>query len=78
MPILTKQNLSAGFTSQIQVQIPKPEIFAYPEKVLQFGTGVLLRGLCDYYIHKANQQGIFKGRVVLVKSTDRPGADAFT
>jgi tagaturonate reductase len=78
MPILTKENLSAGFTSKIQVQIPKPEIFAYPEKVLQFGTGVLLRGLCDYYIHKANQQGIFKGRVVLVKSTDRPGADAFT
>jgi tagaturonate reductase len=78
MPILTKQNISAGFTSKIAVQIPKPEIFDYPEKVLQFGTGVLLRGLCDYYIHKANQQGIFKGRVVLVKSTDRPGADAFT
>ena len=78
MPILTKQNISAGFTSKIPVQIPKPEIFAYPEKVLQFGTGVLLRGLCDYYIHKANQQGIFQGRVVLVKSTDRPGADAFT
>lgn len=78
MPILTKQNLASGFTSNIPVQLPKPEVFAYPEKVLQFGTGVLLRGLCDYYIHKANQQGIFKGRVVLVKSTDRPGADAFT
>ncbi len=78
MPILTKQNLASGFTSNIPVQLPKQEVFAYPEKVLQFGTGVLLRGLCDYYIHKANQQGIFKGRVVLVKSTDRPGADAFT
>ena len=40
-----------------------------PEKVLQFGTGVLLRGLPDYYIDKANKQGIFNGRVVVVKST---------
>lgn len=78
MPILNKQNLASGFTSTIPVQLPKQEIFSYPEKVLQFGTGVLLRGLCDYYIDKANRQGIFKGRVVLVKSTDRPGADAFT
>lgn len=78
MPILSKQNLADGFTSTIPVQLPKQEVFSYPEKVLQFGTGVLLRGLCDYYIDKANRQGIFKGRVVLVKSTDRPGADAFT
>jgi tagaturonate reductase len=78
MPILSKQNFAAGFTSTIPVQLPKQEVFSYPEKVLQFGTGVLLRGLCDYYIDKANRQGIFKGRVVLVKSTDRPGADAFT
>lgn len=46
--------------------------FAFPEKVLQFGTGVLLRGLVDYLIDKANKQGIFEGRVVIVKST--PGA----
>jgi tagaturonate reductase len=78
MPILSKQNLAAGFTSTILVQLPNQDVFSYPEKVLQFGTGVLLRGLCDYYIDKANRQGIFKGRVVLVKSTDRPGADAFT
>jgi tagaturonate reductase len=78
MPILSKQNLAVGFTSTIPVQFPKQEVFSYPEKVLQFGTGVLLRGLCDYYIDKANRQGVFKGRVVLVKSTDRPGADAFT
>lgn len=78
MPILSKQNLADGFTSTIPVQLPKQEVFSYPEKVLQFGTGVLLRGLCDYYIDKANRKGIFKGRVVLVKSTDRPGADAFT
>lgn len=46
------------------------EIFTYPEKILQFGTGVLLRGLVDYLVDQANRQGIFKGRVVVVKSTD--------
>lgn len=40
-----------------------------PEKILQFGTGVLLRGLCDYFVHTANQQGIFNGKIVIVKST---------
>jgi tagaturonate reductase len=40
-----------------------------PEKVLQFGTGVLLRGLPDYYIDKANKQGVFNGKIVVIKST---------
>lgn len=48
-----------------------------PEKVLQFGTGVLLRGLPDYFIDKANKAGIFNGRIVVVKSTDKGGTDAF-
>jgi tagaturonate reductase len=52
-------------------------LFDLPEKVLQFGTGVLLRGLPDYYIDKANKQGIFNGRIVVVKSTDSGGTDAF-
>jgi tagaturonate reductase len=51
-------------------EIPSEELFELPEKVLQFGTGVLLRGLPDYFIDKANKQGIFNGRVVVVKSTD--------
>src|SRR5690349_5021748 len=50
--------------------IPDEKIFELPEKVLQFGTGVLLRALPDYFIDKANKQGIFNGRVVIVKSTD--------
>ena len=45
------------------------EQLALPEKVLQFGTGVLLRALPDYYIEHANQNGRFNGRVVMVKST---------
>jgi tagaturonate reductase len=54
-----------------------PSLTQLPEKVLQFGTGVLLRGLCDYFIDKANKEGIFNGRIVVVKSTDSGGADTF-
>jgi tagaturonate reductase len=52
------------------ITLPPVHIFELPEKVLQFGTGVLLRGLTDYYIDKANRAGIFNGRIVVVKSTD--------
>jgi tagaturonate reductase len=52
-------------------------LFALPEKVVQFGTGVLLRGLPDYFIDKANKQGVFNGRIVVVKSTDQGGTDAY-
>ena len=61
------------FTSQ---KVPTA-IFELPEKVLQFGTGVLLRGLPDYFIDKANKQGIFNGRIVVVKSTNGGDATAF-
>lgn len=53
------------------------EKFDLTERVLQFGTGVLLRGLPDYLIDKANRQGIFNGRIVIVKSTDGGDAAAF-
>ncbi len=56
---------------------PSADLFDLPEKVLQFGTGVLLRGLPDYFIDKANKQNIFNGRVVVVKSTDSNGTEAF-
>ncbi len=51
------------------VEVPAASLLQLPEKVLQFGTGVLLRGLPDYYIDKANKAGLFNGRVVVVKST---------
>jgi tagaturonate reductase len=53
-------------------------LLALPEKVLQFGTGVLLRGLPDYFIDKANKQGVFNGRIVVVKSTSQGGTDEFS
>jgi tagaturonate reductase len=65
---LNKENLNQ--ISGNNVEIPLQQIFTLPEKVLQFGTGVLLRALPDYFIDKANKQGIFNGRIVVVKSTE--------
>lgn len=59
------------------VTVPGDELFELPEKVLQFGTGVLLRGLPDYFIDKANRQGVFNGRIVVVKSTAQGDSSAF-
>lgn len=52
-------------------------LFGLPERVLQFGTGVLLRGLPDHFIDRANRQGFFNGRIVVIKSTSSGGTDAF-
>ncbi|HET9744891.1 MAG TPA: altronate oxidoreductase, partial [Chitinophagaceae bacterium] len=66
---LSKDNMER-IAKQNNLEIPGMKLFELPEKVLQFGTGVLLRALPDYFIDKANKQGIFNGRVVVVKSTD--------
>lgn len=60
-----------------EADAPGEDYFELPEKVLQFGTGVLLRGLPDYFIDKANKQKIFNGRIVMVKSTESGATDAF-
>ncbi|MEO6229121.1 MAG: tagaturonate reductase [Ferruginibacter sp.] len=73
--LLSKYNLK-NIASE-NVSLPDEDMLALPEKVLQFGTGVLLRGLPDYYIDKANRQGIFNGRIVIVKSTDGGDSAAF-
>jgi tagaturonate reductase len=59
------------------VQVPPASNFELPEKVLQFGTGVLLRGLIDYFIDKANKKGLFNGRIVVVKSTESGDSSSF-
>lgn len=56
-----------------QIEKPSKTIFSFPERIIQFGTGVLLRGLPDYYIDQANKRGKFNGRIVVVKSTDKGG-----
>lgn len=59
------------------IQVPGEHVLELSEKVLQFGTGVLLRGLPDYLIDHANRQGLFNGRLVMVKSTDSGGTSGF-
>ncbi|MGI4870937.1 MAG: tagaturonate reductase [Janthinobacterium lividum] len=71
------QDLLATPAQHPHVALPAPTLLSLPEKVLQFGTGVLLRGLPDFLIDQANRQGIFNGRVVVVKSTDGGDATAF-
>jgi tagaturonate reductase len=73
-------NLSKAFLNDFtagNLSLPTEELFNLPEKVLQFGTGVLLRGLPDYFIDKANRKGLFNGRVVVVKSTSKGGTKEF-
>lgn len=72
---ISKQNLEQIRTPGVIK--PGKDIFELPERVLQFGTGVLLRGLPDYFIDKANRQGLFNGRVVVIKSTDAGDAGVF-
>ncbi len=72
--------LSRHILSQLpgkELQVPDDKLFDLPEKILQFGTGVLLRGLPDYFIDQANKKNLFNGRIVVVKSTATGGTDAF-
>ncbi|MEZ0541158.1 tagaturonate reductase [Fibrella arboris] len=76
MKSLSKRSL-ATFQPRQDISLPDLSTYELPERVLQFGTGVLLRGLPDYLIDKANRQGIFNGRIVVVKSTDGGDMTAF-
>jgi len=76
MTTLSKQILSQLPSGTISV--PSVEVFSLPEKVLQFGTGVLLRGLPDHFIDVANKKNLFNGRILVVKSTNTGGTDSFT
>jgi tagaturonate reductase len=73
---LSRQTLQA-ISSSSGIRIPDQSNFSLPEKVLQFGTGVFIRGLIDYFIDKANHENIFNGRVVMVKSTDAGDIEDF-
>ncbi len=73
--ILSRYNLKNIHSAGLDV--PDEKLFDLPEKVLQFGTGILLRGLPDYFIDKANRNGIFNGRIVVIKSTNTGDSAAF-
>lgn len=74
------EQLSRAIYSEVTAQMNHHDtsfVLDLPEKVLQFGTGVLLRALPDFYIDLANKAGNFNGRVVMVKSTTSTIESAF-
>lgn len=72
---LTPENLKVLHTTHLIK--PDASLLQLPEKILQFGTGILLRGLPGYLVDKANRQGLFQGRILAVKSTSRGPLEAF-
>src|SRR5690606_34648204 len=73
--LLSRENIEKIASNK--VELPEGSSFELPERVLQFGTGVLLRGLPDYFVDKANKEGVFNGRILVVKSTSSSGTDEF-
>ena len=74
---LNKENLPLIIETPL-LHKPNANGVILPEKVLQFGTGVLLRALPDFIINTSNNNNIFNGQVVVVKSTSVGNTDAFT
>ena len=75
--LINLSNKTLGVINAPGVDAPFTDYTKLPVKVLQFGTGVLLRGLTDHAIDKANRAGVFNGRITVVKSTNTGGTDAF-
>ncbi|MCL4638449.1 MULTISPECIES: tagaturonate reductase [Olivibacter] len=76
MERLNNKFLQKG-TLPVEVEVPAANWKELPVKVIQFGTGVLLRGLPEYFIDKANRKQVFNGRIVVVKSTASGRTDSF-
>lgn len=75
---MTFPKLNPNLIAQTPGILPNYEnLKSLPERIIQFGTGVLLRGLPDYFVDKANRMGIFNGRILVVKSTGSGEVDAF-
>ncbi len=60
--------LDAEFLKHHPELTPEGTAEGLPERVLQFGTGVFLRGFVDWMIDGMNRKGLFRGRVVVVAS----------
>jgi len=61
--------LSAASAGRTDVRFPAPALLDLPERVVQFGTGALLRGLIEPLIDDANARGEFGGRILAFGST---------
>ncbi|MES2180292.1 MAG: tagaturonate reductase [Gemmatimonadota bacterium] len=70
LPRLTRSHLATVRAELGRVvDMPSEALLELPERVVQFGTGGFLRGFLDDFIHRANVQGTFDGRIVAVGST---------
>lgn len=70
LPVLNRARLERlRLDSRADISIPEPALLALPERAVQFGTGGFLRGFVDDFLHRANEQGLFGGRVVAIGST---------
>jgi tagaturonate reductase len=68
----TLPRLNAEFLKHHPELVPEESIASFPERVLQFGAGVFLRGFVDWMIDGMNRKDLFRGRVVVVASIN-PG-----
>ena len=57
------------YRARAEVRLPDAHLAKLPEQILQFGTGRFLRGFVGYFVHRANQAGVFDGTIVCVQST---------
>ena len=73
--LTTQPRLNAEFLKHHPDLVSEGSADALPERVLQFGAGVFLRGFVDWMIDGMNRKSLFCGRVVVVASVN-PGTVA--
>lgn len=70
LPLLSRELVRSTVSgARSDVRFPAPGLLELPERVVQFGTGALLRGLVEPQIDDANARGEFGGRIVMVGQT---------
>ena len=67
LPPLSRALLASGVA--LDVRVPAHALRDLPERVVQFGTGALLRGLIEPLIDEAIDRGELDGRIVMVGQT---------
>jgi tagaturonate reductase len=63
----TLPRLNAEFLKHHPNLVPEGTVESFPERVLQFGAGVFLRGFVDWMIDGMNRKGLLCGRAVVVQ-----------
>ncbi|HEX9939575.1 MAG TPA: tagaturonate reductase [Longimicrobium sp.] len=69
LPILSRALVTDASGVRSDVRFPDPALLDLPERVVQFGTGALLRGLIEPLVDEANARGELGGRIVMVGQT---------